>query len=76
MKTLFWIIIILLVIGGIIIKNAHDTDFNDTDDRKTFTKAMLNWGVKLGRNMIKTAGFAVKQDWKPETNTTYVVEEG
>jgi len=70
MGKLLWIILIFLVIGGFIIKSSLDTDFSQPDDRKSFAQEFFSWLGQVFTSTKKTVGYAIDQDWLPETNQT------
>lgn len=70
MKKIIFVVLILLFIGGWMIKGAYETDFDDSSDRKTFFKVFSQWLKQLGTNMIAITSYTVKQDWTPELNET------
>ena len=59
MGKILWIIIIFLVIGGFIIKSSLDTDFSETDDRKSFAKEFFSWLLQVGKSTKNTVGYAI-----------------
>ena len=70
MKKIIFGVLILLFIGGWMIKSAYETDFDDSSDRKNFFKVFGQWLKQLGTNMISITSYTVKQDWTPELNET------
>lgn len=58
--------LIFLVIGGIIIATSYRLNLKEPDDRKTFLGKFSGWVVGVGKNVIKTVGYAFKLDWLPE----------
>ena len=71
MRKLFIIIVIVLIIGGFVIKSSYDLNVKDKSDRKTFLGLFSNWIFKMGRNIVSLTSSAVKQDWSPvEKNDT------
>jgi len=70
MGKILWIIIIFLVIGGFIIKSSLDTDFSESSDRKSFAKELFSWLGQVFSSTRSTVGYAIDQDWLPETNKT------
>ena len=77
MGKIMLIVIIFLIIGGFIIAKSYDLNLKETEDRRTFLGKFSIWLVGIGKNIAKTVGFAVKQDWLPETekNETHSVFE-
>jgi hypothetical protein len=77
MGKVFWIFVVILLIGGYMIKTGLDTDFGESEDRKNFIWTFAKWVFKMGGNVKDTVGYAVAQDWKPEMsdNNTFIVEE-
>ncbi len=71
MRKLFIIIVIVLIIGGFIIKSSYDLNIEDTADRKTFIGLFSRWIFKMGSNIASLTSSAIKQDWSPvEKNDT------
>ena len=70
MKKMFWIVVLFLVIGGSIIKVRLDTDFGESDDRKTFLGEFWKWMKQVGGSVKSTVGHAIGQDWLPDVNET------
>jgi len=70
MKKIIFGVLILLFIGGWMIKSAYETDFDDSSDRKNFFKVFGQWLKQLGTNMISITSYTIKQDWTPELNKT------
>ena len=77
MGKLFIAVVIILLVGGYMIKTGLDTDFGESEDRKNFIWTFVKWVWKLGGNVKDTVGYAIAQDWKPEidNNKTIIVEE-
>lgn len=69
MGKLFWAIIIILVIGGYMIKTSYDLDLNDNPDRITFAKKYFGWIFDIGKNTKDVVGYAAQKDWLPTNNT-------
>lgn len=59
------LIIILLIIGGFIIKASYDLNIREPQDRKTFVNLFSRWLFKLGRNIASLTSSAIKKDWSP-----------
>ena len=75
MGKLFWIIVIILVIGGYLIKTNLDTDFNEAEDRGNFLKELGKWVFQIGKSTTNTVGYAISQNWLPDTsNETNITE--
>lgn len=68
MGKIFWVVIIFLVIGSVMIVNSLDTDFDDSEDRTGFVKEFFRWMGTIGKSTTNTAGYAIKQDWLPDVN--------
>jgi len=71
-KIITFVIIVFLLVGSYIIYENLDTDFEDSDERTNFLKEMGKWIFQLGKSTKNTAGYAVKQDWLPNTNESNV----
>ena len=72
MKKALIAALLFILIGGWMIRNNLETDFDDTEDTKTFAKTFAKWVAGLGRNMASITGYVIGLDWKPnvETNST------
>ena len=70
MNKVFLIIAIFLIIGGYLIKTNLNTDFDESEDRVGFLKEFAKWVFQLGKSTKNTVGYAISQDWLPETNET------
>lgn len=71
MKKLIVISILILLIGGYLIKTSYNLDFDESQDKKTFVKTFTSWISKLFSNLKSITTYAVKQDWStPTPNTT------
>lgn len=75
MRKLIILVILVLIIGGFIIKSSYDLNLKDKDDRSTFVNLFSKWVLKLGHNLVDLTSSAVKQDWSPtekknDTKTT------
>jgi hypothetical protein len=73
MKLVF-IIILVLVIGGIFIVKEQKTDFKDVKSTWTFTKAFGGWVRHLGLNIKNIVVCANNLTWKPDVNETNISE--
>ncbi len=65
MKKLIVLILIILIIGGFIIKSNYNLNIKDPEDRKTFTALFSRWLFKLGRNIASLTSSAIKKNWSP-----------
>lgn len=78
MKKMLLFVTIFLVIGGYIIAQNLNTDFNEKEDRGNFVKSFGKWIVQVGISTKNTIGAAIGQDWLPKTenktNETIEVE--
>lgn len=74
MKKIFLFIIIVLIVGGFLIKSSLDTDFGESDDRKSFVKEFAKWVFQVGKSTKNTVGFAVQQEWVPVVNESNMTE--
>ena len=70
MGKLIWIITIFIVIGGYMIYNSLNTDFSNTDSSLNFAGKFTGWLFQVGKSSVKTAGYAMGQDWLPNINQT------
>lgn len=70
MGKIILIVIIFLVIGSYLIKTNLNTNFDESDDRANFIKEFAKWVFQLGKSTKNTVGYAISQDWLPETNET------
>ena len=71
MKKLIIIFILVLIIGGFIIKSSYNLNLDDNSDKKTFVKVFTTWLGKLFSNFRDITAYAIKKDWStPEQNTT------
>ncbi len=80
---LLWIAIIFLAIGGLIIASSYNLNLKRSEDRRTFLGKFSVWVVQVGKNVVRTAGYALKMDWLPEQEenkslnySNYVIDEG
>ena len=71
-KIIGFVIIVFLLVGGYMIYDNLDTDFDDSEDRTNFIKEIGKWVFQLGKSTKNTAGYAVSQDWLPKTNESNV----
>lgn len=70
MKKPYILIIAFVLIGAIMIKCSLNTNFAESEDRKSFGSAMVSWFKQLGSSTKNTAEYAVKeQDWLPNNET-------
>jgi len=60
------IVIIFLVIGGFIIARSYDLNLKKPEHRRTFLGKFSVWLVQLGKNTIRTVGYALGMDWLPK----------
>ena len=74
MNQVFLIIVIFLMVGGYLIKTNLNADFDESEDRVNFIKEFAKWVFKLGKSTKNTVGYAVSQEWLPETNKTNITE--
>ncbi|TKJ17856.1 hypothetical protein CEE44_05035 [Candidatus Woesearchaeota archaeon B3_Woes] len=74
MGKIILIVIIFLVIGGYLIKTNLNADFDESGDRVNFIKEFARWVFQLGKSTKNTVGYAVSQEWLPETNKTNITE--
>jgi hypothetical protein len=72
MKIVFLAITVIVLVVAFSIINAYNLDLNNSADRSSFAKNFVSWFVKVGKGAAKVVGFAVKQDWKPELNTSNI----
>jgi len=74
MKKLIILILLILLIGGFIIKSSYNINLKNPEDRKTFINLFSKWLFKLGKNIASLTSNAIKKDWSPveknETKTT------
>ena len=68
MKKVIIGLVILLIIGGWMIKSSYNTDFDESEDRKTFFKTFGSWIKSLGGNMLAITSYTVAQNWTPALN--------
>ena len=73
-KIIGFIVIVFLLIGGYMVYESLDTDFEDSEDRKGFLKEIGKWLFQVGKSTKNTVGYAVDQDWLPKTNESNVTE--
>ena len=71
-KIITFVIIVFLLIGGYMIYNSLDTNFDDSEDRGNFLKEIGRWVFQLGKSTKNTVGYAIDQDWLPKTNESNV----
>jgi len=69
---LLTIVLVFLVIGGFIISSSYKLNLNEPEDRRTFVGKFSIWVVNVGKNVIRTVGYAMRQDWLPEKDTEVV----
>ncbi len=74
MGKILLIIIVFLVIGGFMIKNSLDTDFDDKEDTKDFFKKFTGWVSQVGKSTKDTAKYAIDQDWLPKNESNVTIE--
>jgi hypothetical protein len=65
MAKVFWIVVLILLVGGYMIKVNYDLKLSENPDRVTFAKEFSKWVGQLGKSTANVVGFATKQDWKP-----------
>lgn len=70
MKKILFIIVAFLIIGGLIIYQSNNISFETKEGKKVFISEYFKWIFTVGKSAKNTVGYAVKQDWLPETNTT------
>ena len=71
MAKLFWIIVIFLIIGAlVIIKSQNYEPIEDVEDRKNFVKDFGKWLFKVGKSTKNTVGYVIDQEWLPKVNKT------
>jgi len=71
---LLTIVLVFLIVGGFIISSSYKLNLNESDDRRTFVGKFSVWVVNVGKNVVRTVGYAMKQDWLPE-KTDVVIDE-
>jgi hypothetical protein len=69
-KIITFTIIVFLLIGGFMIYESLDTNFDDSGDRTNFLKELGKWIFQIGKSTKNTVGYAIDQDWLPKTNET------
>jgi len=69
MKLVF-LVIIILVIGGIFVVREQQTNFKDVKSAWIFTKTMGKWIYHLGQNFKNIFVCAYRMTWKPDVNGT------
>jgi hypothetical protein len=62
--------ITFFLIGGYMIYDNLGTDFGEFDEGLEFTKETGKWLFGVGKATKNTVGYAIKQDWLPDINTT------
>ncbi len=72
-SKLFWIIVVFLVIGGIIIYNSTDSDLSTKDGKTSYAKRFGKWIGQLGGNVKDVTTYAIKKDWLPENGSNETV---
>lgn len=70
MRWILVFVICFLVIGSYIIISSNSIDMQEKDGRKTFIGKAWDWMKHVGGSTKDTVGYAVKQDWLPETEQT------
>ena len=68
-KTVFFLLV-FLVVGGYMIKDSLETDFDEKEDKVNFLKEFFNWVFQVGKNVKDVTGYAAQQEWLPEVNDT------
>lgn len=68
MKKVIFLLIVFILVGSFIIIRAYDIKLGNSEGRKTFFRAFLEWAGLVGKSSYNTAGYAVKQDWLPNTS--------
>lgn len=63
---LLTIAVIFLVIGGFMIARSYNLNLKEPAHRRTFFGKFSVWLVQLGKNTIRTVGYALKLDWLPK----------
>lgn len=64
------IVIIFLVIGGFMIARSYNLNLQKPEGRRTFFGKFSVWLVQLGKNTIKTVGYAFSLDWLPDKDNS------
>ena len=74
MKKLLFIVLIILLIGGYMIKTTHDFNLSEKEGKEGFAKEYFKWIFQIGKSTKNVVTYAVHQDWKPvnETNKTII----
>lgn len=67
-----FIIVAFLIIGGLIIHNSNKISFETKEGKKVFISEYFKWLFAVGKSAKNVVGYAVQQEWLPETdaNTT------
>ena len=65
MGKLFFTVLIVLLIGGFMIKTTYDLSLSNKSDQKILVVEMVKWVWKIGRNLVKLTGYAVHLNWSP-----------
>ncbi len=63
------ILLIFLVIGGFMIARSYNLNLKESSDRRTFFGKFSVWVVQLGKNTVRTIGYAFKLDWLPKNDS-------
>tara|TARA_Y100000310_G_C20684635_1_gene818153 strand:+ start:218 stop:457 length:240 start_codon:yes stop_codon:yes gene_type:complete len=69
-KIIGLIVIGFFLIGGYMIYDNLDTDFDDSDDRIDFFKTTGMWIFNVGKATKNTVGYAIDQEWLPNVNSS------
>ena len=71
-KLIGFIIIVFVLIGGYMIYNSLDTDFDESGDTTNFLKEFAKWIFQVGKSTKNTVGYAFEQDWLPDVNESNI----
>jgi hypothetical protein len=71
-KIITFVIVVFLLVGGYMIYDHLDTDFEESEDRDSFLREFAKWIFQLGKSTKSTVGHAIDQDWLPDVNESNV----
>ena len=70
MKKTFFFLLVFLIVGGYMISNSLNIEFDEGGGKFIFIKEFFNWVFQVGKNVQDVTGYASQKDWLPDVNDT------
>jgi hypothetical protein len=73
-KVVSLLMIAFLLFGCYVIYDNLNNDFSESEGKIEFAKETGKWIFDVGKATKNTVGYAIKQDWLPDVNSTNITE--